>query len=203
MTIARASIIAFMNKAWECSEASTSTVFDAAIQAALDDISKLPIIRALDASQTLAVDGTTINHPTGLLSGGLISIVLMDAAGNYHDPLEPFPGGLREYRCHKGWNGTPSTPRHYIEGEGNKWYVWPAANAAYTVTLEYYRTHPEDVSTILLPDPCSLALKTGAVYWEAVLRSNQKYQAEWEPKYSRQLEILHGMYPGEPFGVFP
>jgi hypothetical protein len=204
-SITRAIIYAFCNKVWQDSvNSTTSTLFDQALQMVLDDLSsKIEIIRAIDDTQSLAVEEYALAYPTGLMPGGLISITLTDAAGLSYEPLEPFSRGLRDYRALLQNNGSVGQPDSYIEAEDDQWYVWRPANQTFTVLIEYYRTHPQDLETILLPDSCMMAVKVGTAYFEAVLRRNSEYQATWGPHYAREFQAVQGMYPGQPRGVYP
>jgi len=201
-SITKASIIAFCNKAWQESELAASTKFDLALQACLDDLSKLEILRETDETQALAVGDYAINYPTDYLPGGLIAITLTDEEGNEYEPLEPFPAGLREYRYCRDNDTANGQPAQFIAGDDDQWYVWRPANAAFDVRIEYYRMHPQDLTSILFPNTCFLAIKTGTVYWEAVLRRNTEYQNVWGPMYAREYQALEGMYPGQVRGVY-
>ncbi len=201
--ITRQSILDFLNKAYHENVLLAGTTFDVAIQMALDDItSKIEVLRDTYAAALVSGD-YTINHPSDLMPGGLISITLTDAGGYAYDPLTPFPRGLRDYRQAIRQNNTVGRPIAYVEGEDAKWYLWRPADGAYDVLVEYYKLHAQDVTTIALPGVCALALKTGAAYFEATLRRNPQYQATWTPQYSRAFKDLRAMYPGEPRGVYP
>ena len=203
MAIAKSSVVAFCNKAWQTAEnENTSTLFDQALLACLADLSKLPILRAVDETQALADGDYELDHPDDLMPGGLISITLTDVHGNVQDPLLPFTGGLREYRLVRHQNPGRNQPLYYVEGDDRKWYVWQTANAAYDVRIEYYRVHPPVATAILLPPPCSLAVKTGTMFFEAKLRRNPTYQAIWDPLYRKEFDALAAMYPGDPRGAY-
>jgi hypothetical protein len=204
-SITKAQIIAFCNKAWESSEdTATSTKFDEALQLALDQITmEVGVLRVRDTSQDIEAGDTSIAWPTGMVPGGLVALSLTDVSGNEYKPLEYLKGGLREYRQLRNRSTSSSRPLWFVEGEGNNWYLWPTTDQTYNVTVDYYRTHPQDVATILLPDPCRKALKLGTVFHEAVLRRNVEYQQTWGPLYARELEVLRSLYPGEPYGAYP
>ncbi len=203
MAITKANLISTLNKGWGEDEAASSTKFDEAIKMALADLSKLPILRGKETTQDLAVGGSEINFPSDMMPGGMIAITLKDASNNEYKPLVAFEGGLREYRACLDNDASTSRPEYFIEADTTKWYVWPTANAAFHVTIEYFKTHPDDPDTILFPESCRNALKAGAILWEAVLRRNEPYQATWGPIYAREFEQLQGMYPGEVRGVYP
>jgi len=203
MSITKAGVIAFCNKAWQSSEASDTTEFDAALQQCLDDLSKLPILRARDDTQDLEAGDEAVAFPTGCLPGGLISMSLTDAAGVSYPPLLALPDGLRQYRQYRDSAAAAGRPEYYVPGDDDRWLIWPLCNADYDVKLEYYRTHPQDLATILFPDACRQAIYTGTVFFEAVLRNNKEYQATWGPLYAREFGDLAAMYPGEPFGAYP
>ncbi len=200
--ITRQSILDFLNKAYQTREVIAGTMFDVAIQMALDDLSsKIEILRDTYAA-SLVSGAYTVNFPSDMMPGGLISMRLEDASGNVYSPLVPFKDGLRGYRRLLHQSSSVSRPEAYIEGEDNKWYIWRPANATYTVLVEYYKVHAQDVTTIAFPGACALAVKTGAAYFEGVLRNNDKYKANWGSEYGRHFKDVQGMYPGEPRGVY-
>ena len=202
MAITKLELISAANKAFQCSEASSSTLFDEAILMALADLSKLEILRDVDTTQSLVAGDSEIEFPSDLLPGGMISITLTDANGNAYEPLLPMRGGMKEYRYLLDHDTTQGRPEYYTDGDGDKWYIWRTANTAYTVRVEYFKTHPSSVAAILFPDVCRSALKMGMIYFESVLRRNEKYQATWAPMYAREYQAMEGMFPGQVRGTY-
>lgn len=200
--ITKAQLIATCNKAFQCSEQDTSTLFDEAILMALDDLSKLEIMRDTDTTQSLVAGGSSLNVPSDMIPGGLVAITLTNAAGTSYKPLLKLKGGLREYRYLLESDSARSRPEFYTEGDGLTWNLWHPADAAYTVAVEYYKSHPSDPNAIIFPDACRNALKAGVVYFESVLRRNKEYQATWAPNYGREYDALRGMFPGQVRGTY-
>ena len=185
-------IISFVNEA--LNEEYSGSDLDKAIQACLDDLSKLDALVTTDTSQTLAADDEYLVYPSNFRSP--ISIVLINSNSVRQAPLEELPGGHSQYREMRDNDSATGTPEWYSEF-GNKFWLWQPSNGVYTTEIEYYRNHPlGQTSDILFGDDFKQAILFGSTYFKALLSKRTTDLALWGPIYGQErasmsLEVVH------------
>lgn len=146
MSIAKNEIVDFVNDQLNRSKSE----YDDEIRSALKDISMLgDFLMGHDDTQTITAADKYFAEPDNYKS--LAAIILND--GTYDsEPLKPTFGrkGYLESTANQT-DSNRSTPTHYDHWL-NRFYVAPWPLLSYTVKIDYYMLHPEDIDTILLPD---------------------------------------------------
>lgn len=178
--VSKSAILAFASKAWQTTFAGTS--LDMAIAECLAELNSADLLQGTDDSVTLAAGDSTLVYPSSYKS--IIAIQLTDAAGHVYDPLLELPGGIRAYRYHHRPSAARGRPQYFVADDASEAFrLYPTADAGYATHLDYWRTHPASAASILYPAKFQHLLDLGAVYWEAVLRSNDRYMKTWGPLY--------------------
>ena len=121
------------------------------------------ILFAIDESQSLADGDTTLDYPDDFK--GLGHIVLNDGTYDGRPLIECTYEQYLEYQNDKA-SSSRSEPRVFAE-MGQKFYVEPISDGAYTAKIHHYRYHPEDVSTILFRDEWRGAIYSLTTYYVA------------------------------------
>lgn len=195
--ITKANIIDFVNEALAQEFEDDSTALDIAIQLCLNDLSNCNLLTAEDVSQSLALEGKTLNYPTAFKQ--LVSIVLNDGSVD-GDPLKPLPGGMTEYgRLMKNYSSSGvGEPTHYTEFN-KKFYIWPPADGSYPAKIKHYKFHAQSVASIEFGDEFRNAIYFGTASFKSVLMKIPKenyadlVQLYFTEKETRRLEM-----PSEP-----
>ncbi|MDD5501962.1 MAG: hypothetical protein PHH26_00675 [Candidatus Thermoplasmatota archaeon] len=195
--ITKAGIISFVNEALKLEELATSTAYDIALQTCLNDLSNCNLLPAEDISQSLVLEGKTLNYPTAFKQ--LISIVLND--GSYDGkPLKLIPGGMSEYgRLMQNYssNGV-GEPTHQTEFN-KKFYIYPPADGAYTAKIKHYKFHAQSITTIEFGDEFANAINLGTAYFKAVLTNRPvETVTKYSQLYYAEREIRRLEMPTEP-----
>jgi hypothetical protein len=175
----------------------SGTDLDNAINMCLKDLSQpenCPL-DAEDADQSLAANGATLNHPTDYV--GLIAITLTNASSVADAPLTKLKGGHKEYRRLMDNDSSLGQPEWFSSFNG-KFYVWRNSNGAYTVRIEYLRTHPEEPANILYGEDARLAIYAGVCYYKAMLMKKTSAINVWGPEYAKEKGKLRASWPEQP-----
>lgn len=176
----KAAILTMASGAWATTFSGSK--LDAAIIACLGDLNGSDLLVGSDATGALAAGDNSLAFPDNYKS--IISIQMIDAAGNLYDPLVECPGGVRAYRYQYSADGSRGRPEYFVEDPASETFLlYPAADAAYTTQVDFWSTHPAAPDAIVYPAKFQHLLNLGTVYWEAVLRRNQQYINIWGPLY--------------------
>jgi len=194
MAILKAAILTFVNDALHRSPALTD--IDIQIQSVLDELSQGPYIEATDDDQTLEDGDEYLAKPSGYFS--MISIVLNDGSCDL-SPLKPFPGGYKAYRDARAdaEAATASQPLYYVMWGDSIW-LYPTVGQDYTVRIDYYKLHAQDVDTIEFNDDWRRAINFGAVFEVACKYKLGDYMAIWGPRYEMEKEKMRLSHPAQP-----
>lgn len=192
MAITKANILSFVNGALARSE----TDIDGQINSVINDLRFLNLLEAQDTSLSLSDGSTYFEEPSDFKSP--ISIVLNDGSNDLA-PLLPMPGGYKGYKLamEEFTTGDESQPEYYSRFNG-KIYVYPTADQAYTITLDYYKKHALTPDSISFGDDCTNCFNFGATYYTALKYSLSRYIALWQGPYSNQIQTLIAANPGQP-----
>ena len=192
MAITKADILIFVNDQLSRSE----TDIDNQIKSVIIDLRFLSILEAQSTDLTLSDGSKNFDQPSYFKDP--ISITLNDGSNDLA-PLLPFPGGYKGYmdEMRGPASGSESTPRYYARFNGNI-YVYPTADQAYTITLDYYKKHDLDADDIEFDDDFTNCFNFGATYYTAMKRGLSRYIAIWEGPYRSQIQTLILAHPGQP-----
>jgi len=173
----------------------TETDIDDQIKSVINDLRFLSILEAQSTSLTLSDGSTSFDQPSDFKDP--ISIVLNDGSDDL-EPLLPMPGGYKGYKeAMDGYSsGDESTPLYYARFNG-KIYVYPTADQAYTITLDYYKKHDLDPDDIEFGDDLTNCFNFGATYYTALKKGLSRYIAIWEGPYRAQIQTLILANPGQ------
>jgi hypothetical protein len=152
MAITKAELVTALNT--DLNRSETTTTAARAIRRALEHLSGLKLWKDLHTSGTAAIvaGNTSFAAPTGLRV--VDAIVLSD--GTYDSlPMEPI--AWRDLLTDREGSQSQSEPTHYIY-RGRTIEFGPQADASYTATVRYWRSHP-DQDAILFGDAFKTALE--------------------------------------------
>jgi hypothetical protein len=188
MTVAE--IIAFSNAMLGRAEIQSTIEVD--VLAILDEIAGLYVLEDNDATQTLTSTSLYLTYPADALDGeqAIREVVLTDSSSIQLPPLEVIPGGWHEYKqeMESFGTGSRSSPSYYIAHD-RKIYLYPAPNAAYTTSIDYYKRHPADVTTIILSDDWKNTLKYGVTRQVALHFGQDAAVGRWDARYQVEREL--------------
>jgi len=192
MAITKAAILTFVNDQLSRSE----TDIDNQILSVINDLRFLSILEAQSTDLTLSDGSEYFAEPSDFKDP--ISITLNDGSNDLA-PLLPFPGGYKGYmdEMRGPASGCESTPLYYARFNGNI-YVYPTADQAYTITLDYYKKHDLDADDIEFDDDFTNCFNFGATYYTAMKRGLSRYIALWQGPYQSQIQTIILSHPGHP-----
>ncbi len=193
MSIEKDNIITFVNEALR--ELYSDTDLDVAIQTCLNDLSKESLLVDTDDSQSLASGDTTLDYPDGFRE--IVAITLTNANDNTDEPLEPLAGGHEEYRALVLSGTSRGTPKYYSEFD-DKFWLWSMPGAAFTVKIEHYKAHPQDVDDIEFGDDFANVINFGTAYYKALIAAKTTYISVWGPPYIIEKDAVRLLVPQQP-----
>ena len=183
----KAAILTFVGRAWRTTFAGAT--LDEAIKACLGDLNELDLLRDCETSFALTADDTSLAWPDNYKS--IISIQLTDVAGVVYDPLDEFPGDVRAFRHLAPVNSGAGRPTGFVEDPATGTFlIAPTSDGTYSVTIDYWKTHPQTPDAIVYPITFQHLLNLGTAYWEAMLRGNEKYINIWGPMYFKERQVM-------------
>ena len=177
MSITKANILTRVNERLQTS----LTDIDTQIQEILDDLSEEDLLVDTDSTQSLESGDTTLDEPTGYRAMIAISLTITDSSSEQF-PLKKLPGGHKQYRELRHNDDSTGIPRWYSHFNG-KFYLWRPANQDFTVVIEYYKNHPQDVDNIEFDDNFKNAIYAGVTWKVALEKGRTRMINQWGPIY--------------------
>lgn len=176
---------------------TSATDLNNAIQAVLDDLSKLDSLVATDTDQTLSLGDTYLDYPDDFRSP--ISIVLINSSGARQAPLEKLPGGHEQYQELRDNDSSTGEPEWYSEFD-DKFWLWRPPNGSFTSEINYYRNHPKgQLTNILFGDDFKLAIQFGTTYFKSLFSNRKQDIANWRPAYLEERMKMEGEVVHQPY----
>ena len=175
--VVKADILTQVNKNLLTNEGADD--IDVELQMCLDDMSEDDLLVS-SASPAVTSGDTTIPIPTG--HRATIAITLTTEAGVERSPLEKLPGGQFQYRKLRRSSDSVGVPTWYNEFNGF-FFLWRAANQAFTSVIEFYKNHAQDVDTIEFADNFKNTIIAGTTYYVALRLNRQSAINKWLPVY--------------------
>ena len=192
MAILKADILTQVNKNLLTNEGADD--IDVELQMCLDDMSEDDLLVGT-ATPSVTSGDLTIATPAGYRSA--IAITLTDAAGVEHDPLQKLPRGQYEYRRLRDNDDSTGIPAWYSEFN-DLFFLWRAANQAFTSLIEYYKNHAQSVSAIEFADNFKNTIFAGTTYYVALRLNRQSAINKWLPVYENFKKKRSDAMPRQP-----
>lgn len=194
MAITKANILTRVNARLQTAYAIGE--IETQIQEVLDDLSEEDLLTGTDPDQELEAASETLDEPTGYRA--LVNIVLtITDSGSEQFPLVPLPGGHKQYRELRHNDDSIGIPRFFSRFNG-KFYLWRPANQDYTVLIEYYKNHPQDVDDIEFDEAIFKNVIYAGVTWKMALEAGRtRMIAQWAAIYydAKQKRINSTVFP--------
>ena len=191
MAITKADILSFTNDRLR----RIDTDIDESIKLVLRDLSSYYCLTDTDTSQSLTSTDLTLDYPSDALDDeqAIKSVILTDSSSVQLPPLEYLGGGWRDYNRLMQYFATGD--RSYPESMvcfRRKIYLYPAPNAAYTVSIEYYKRHADTADTISYSEDWRNAIYFGACMEVAVHHKMGDQIQLWSTRYvgERDRQIM-------------
>ncbi len=157
------------------------TDIDTQIQEILDDLSEEDLLVGSDPDQTLVSGDTTLDYPTGFRA--MVAITLtVTSGGSEQFPLIALKQGHRQYRELRHNDASTGIPRWYSDFN-EKFYLWRPPNQAFSVLIEYYKNHAQNVETIEFGDNFKNVIYAGVTWKVALEQSRTRMIQQWGPVY--------------------
>lgn len=198
MAITKTEILAAINLAFEASYSDTDR--DIEIQMMLDDLAKMHVLKASDATQTLVSGSFYLTYPTDALDTeqAIISVVLTDSSSVACAPLKHLPGGWQEYNyLMQSYSVSGAGEPAYMVRHDRKIYLYPDPSESYTATIWYYRRHSALATTMDFTDDWRNCLYFGACYFTALMGGDSEGVGIWESRYYTEKERMRMRIPRE------
>ena len=189
--ISAGGVLTFVNNVLRRQE----TDIDTELQTVLDDLSQGPYIEAVDEEQSLVTGDEYLAQPDRYFS--MISIVLNNGSSDLA-PLKAFPGGYKAYRDQLGdvESVYVSNPVYYTKW-GSVIWLFPIPAQSYTVRIDYYKVHDQDVSTIEFNDEWRRAIYFGTALEVALKRKMPDAINIYNTRYEVEKERQRLAHPGQ------
>jgi hypothetical protein len=193
MAITKAQILSFTNSRLQ--RADSASDIEESIKMILRDIASFYVLDDEDTSQTLTSSDLTLDYPSDALDGeqAIKSVILTDSSSVQQAPLTYISGGWRDYNrlMDQYTSGYSSYPASMVCFR-RKIYLWPPPSQNYTVSIEYYKRHPEDVDNIEYTEDWRNAILAGVTREVAYDNKMTDQIVLWENRYmvERDRQIM-------------
>lgn len=194
--ITKADILEVVNEAFAQSYSGSN--LDVPIKMALDDLSRMHVLKAEDTTQTLTSSSDYLTYPSDALytDQAIISVVLTDSNGNRQNPLYRLRGGWTRYNEMMSYaNASSRSYPAYMVTKDRKIYLWPPPSGNYTSSIWYYKLHQDIDSGVEFDDEWKNAICYGTIFFKAKLMASSEYLSLWQPEYLQEKERMRISIP--------
>ena len=178
MSITKVEILTFANGRLRRSE----TDIDVEVQIVLDDLSDENLLIGTDLTKTLSSGKESVSEPDGYRE--MITIRLNDGTDDGL-PLKKISRNDYLQYMENGNSSDYSESGYYNEFNGSI-YFYPVPDGNYTIKMEYYKKHANDVDTIAFDEEFRRSLFYGVIAEVAIKYKLMDYINIWLPRYENE-----------------